>query len=103
MKSTSITMILSNFLLVLALSSVILEGSRTSVAAEDPLEDPLALSLLSDDLELPIPSARIVNGDKSEPSSRSFFAKAGYDQYTFTSEILCGATLINSDIAITAA
>ena len=96
MKSTPIVEILFNFLLFLALSGDSLEG--ISVAAENQLEDPLAL--LSED----IPARNlIVNGQKSNPSSRSFYAKAGYDEYGWTSEILCGATLISSDIAITAA
>ena len=97
MKSTPIVKILFNFLLFLALSGDSLEG--ISVAAENQLEDPLAL--LSGDI--PARNSRIVNGQKSNPSSRSFYAKAGYDEYSFTPEILCGATLINSDIAITAA
>lgn len=65
------------------------------IAADDQLEDPFA--------HIPARKPRIVNGDKSNPSNRSFFAKAGYDQYSFTNDILCGATLIWSDIAITAA
>ena len=99
MKSivTPIVTILFNFLLFLALSGVSFDG--ISVAAEDQLEDTLAL--LSEDI--PARNPRIVNGEKSNPLSRSFYAKAGYDEYSFTSEILCGATLISSDIAITAA
>lgn len=45
----------------------------------------------------------IVNGDEIEPSKAAFFAKAGYDEYFFTNEVLCGATLIAPDILISAA
>ena len=45
----------------------------------------------------------IVNGDEIEPSKASFFAKAGYDEYFFTNEVLCGAALIGPDILVSAA
>jgi hypothetical protein len=49
------------------------------------------------------PQPRIIQGDRADPSQRRFFALAGYDNYAETSEILCGATLVSRDIAITAA
>ena len=45
----------------------------------------------------------IINGDESNESRRPFFARAGYDNYPQTSEIICGATLITRQIAVTAA
>lgn len=87
---------ISKFFVLLAIYSC---HSHCSVAAEDIFWDPIA-RIPSD---LPAKQARIVNGEKSNPSNRSFFAKAGYDEYSFTNEILCGATVIWSDILITAA
>jgi len=52
---------------------------------------------------LPTKQPRIVNGERAVPSDRPFFARAGYDSYFFTNEVLCGATLIWPDIAISAA
>jgi secreted trypsin-like serine protease len=49
------------------------------------------------------PQPRIVQGGRAEPTQRRFFALAGYDNFPQTSEILCGATLVSRDIAITAA
>jgi trypsin len=49
------------------------------------------------------PKPRIIQGDRADPSQRRFFAKSGYDNYAETSEILCGATLVSRDIAISAA
>ena len=88
----------SAFFLLLGLSGHI-SCRPVAAASEDQIEDPL--SLLSS--ELPAIKPRIVNGSKSDPSNRPFFARAGYDEYYFTNEILCGATLIWSDIVITAA
>jgi hypothetical protein len=45
----------------------------------------------------------IVNGEPSVENKRSFFAQAGYDPYPETPEIVCGATLVTRDIALTAA
>jgi len=47
--------------------------------------------------------SRIVNGNLSNPTSRSFYVKSAYDQYEYTADVLCGATLIAPDIVITAA
>jgi len=82
----------SKFILLLAISG-------SCVDADDFFWNPFAH--FPDDL--PVKSTRIVNGVKSNPSNRPFFAKAGYDKYYFTNEILCGATVIWSDIIITAA
>tara|TARA_B110001450_G_C17267727_1_gene338199 strand:+ start:32 stop:298 length:267 start_codon:yes stop_codon:yes gene_type:complete len=46
---------------------------------------------------------RIVNGDRSFPTSRNFYVKSAYDQIGSTADVLCGATLIAPDIIITAA
>ena len=89
--------IYSKFLLFLAFSGSFCE--RYSIAADQFVWDPF--SHFPEDL--PVKKPRIINGDKSNPSNRPFFAKAGYDEYYFTDEILCGATLIWSDIIITAA
>ena len=69
---------------------------RLSVVADDPL-------LHYTPKELPAIKPRIVNGDMSSPTMRPFFAKAGYDEYYFTDEIMCGASIIWSDILVTAA
>ncbi|KAG7347620.1 trypsin [Nitzschia inconspicua] len=50
-----------------------------------------------------VPQNRIVQGYRSDPYQRRFFAKAGNDNYPETSEIVCGATLITRDIALSAA
>eukprot|EP00531_Pseudo-nitzschia_arenysensis_P001977 CAMPEP_0116149134 /NCGR_PEP_ID=MMETSP0329-20121206/18761_1 /TAXON_ID=697910 /ORGANISM="Pseudo-nitzschia arenysensis, Strain B593" /LENGTH=541 /DNA_ID=CAMNT_0003645379 /DNA_START=65 /DNA_END=1690 /DNA_ORIENTATION=+ len=89
--------IISKLFLVLALSSSTFD--RCSVVAQDGYWEPFA-HFPSD---LPAKKPRIVNGARSDPSNARFFARAGYDEYFFTSDILCGSTLIWSDILITAA
>jgi secreted trypsin-like serine protease len=84
MKAPSIS-ILSNLFLLLALSGVSLKCSSAS-----------------NDIR-PTKEARIVNGENSDPSNRSFYVKSSIDRLDYTSDILCGATLIAPDIAITAA
>ena len=90
-------MSISKLILLLAISGSCVD--RFSVVADDFFWNPFAH--FPDDL--PVKSPRIVNGVKSNPSNRPFFAKSGYDEYYFTNEILCGATVIWSDIIITAA
>ena len=53
----------------------------------------------------PKKQTRMIGGTSvTNPSSRApFYGKAGYDDDLNTSEILCGATLIGRDIAISAA
>lgn len=48
-------------------------------------------------------SPRIVNGDISNPELNTFFVRAGFDEFYWTPETLCGASLIHSDIFVTAA
>jgi hypothetical protein len=95
-ETSSTMMICSKFLLFITLSWS--SFGCFSVVADD-FWNPFA-HFPSD---LPAKKPRIVNGYKSNPSNRAFFAKSGYDEYYFTNEILCGATLIWSDILITAA
>lgn len=76
-------------LVIVVLSGAISKGNE--VAAEDPL------------VPLPPRKPRIVNGNKSIPNSRPFFAKAATDQLSYTPDVMCGAALIWHDIAITAA
>jgi secreted trypsin-like serine protease len=83
MKAPSIS-ILSNLFLLLALSG----GSLKCSSASD---------------DIPPKQARIVNGVGSDPTSRNFYVKSSIDRLDYTSDVLCGATLIAPDIAITAA
>lgn len=53
--------------------------------------------------ENPPISPRIVNGGVSTPEASTFFVRSGFDEFYWTPELLCGGTLIHSDIFITAA
>jgi Trypsin len=46
---------------------------------------------------------RIIDGVVSDPGARTFYVRSGFDQYYWTPEMLCGATLIHSDVIVTAA
>lgn len=87
---------ISKFLFLLAIAG--LSFDRCSIAADEDSWDP---HFTPEDL--PPITPRIVNGYRSTPDQRPFFAKAGYDQYYFTNEILCGASIIWHDILVTAA
>ena len=87
------------FFLFLTLSSPSFD--RCSAVADEIMEP--ILRLQEEPSDIPAKQARIVNGDRSSPSKRPFFARAGYDNIAFTNDILCGATLIWSDILVTAA
>ena len=45
----------------------------------------------------------IVNGDTAKPSDYQFFARSSPDTELSTADLLCGASLIHSDILLTAA
>ncbi len=54
-------------------------------------------------LEAPPISPRIINGDVSTPEANTFFVRAGFDEFYWTPELLCGGALIHSDVFVTAA
>ena len=86
MKAPSIS-ILSKLFLILALSGA---SFKCSSASDDTLPTKEVRKL-------------IVNGVGSDPTKRSFYVKSAIDRLDYTSDVLCGATLIAPDIAITAA
>jgi hypothetical protein len=56
------------------------------------------------DCQVNIISPRIIHGSPVlKPSTVSFFARPARDEFQYTTDSLCGATLIHSDILVTAA
>ncbi len=55
------------------------------------------------DVVLPPPEPRIVGGSIAEPFMAQFFVLSGQDNDTRTTDYLCGAALIHSDMLLTAA
>jgi len=45
----------------------------------------------------------IINGDPAPPTDNQFFVRSWSDSFTETNDVLCGASLIHSDIILTAA
>ena len=100
MKAPSIS-ILSKLFLILALSGASL---KCSSASDDTLPTKEVRKLIVNGVGSdPTKRSLIVNGVGSDPTKRSFYVKSAIDRLGYTSDVLCGATLIAPDIAITAA